>query len=232
MAYDYGVFSLYGNKKQNKNTIMDIQRESGVKADGIFGKDSQAAYGNMVNNPKVNGGSYQAKDVMHTTPQSQWQGGYSDDYSKSLVSTVASTATNPTTADTSLAATAYKPSTDLGGTSWWGGKDQTYAQSQNELSNSFHDYQTSTGDKTTTFGDYQRNASDFARNENQQFNNYAGAGLGALQLGASLYSTFGANGSMAMNKKNMQLMDGQIANNNDIMATRSARAADISKYFG
>ena len=56
------------------------------------------------------------------------------------------------------------------------------------------------------------------------------AGLGNLAMG--LYGMFGENGTNAINKKNMQLIDQQIANNRDIMKTRTERAADIKKYFG
>jgi len=73
---------------------------------------------------------------------------------------------------------------------------------------------------------------DQGRLDNQSFQNNIGLGMGAAQLGMGLFSTFGSNGSMAMNKKNMEVMDGQIANNNSIMDTRNARAADIKKYFG
>lgn len=65
--------------------------------------------------------------------------------------------------------------------------------------------------------------------DNQSFNNYAGAGMGAIQTGLGVLSYFD---NKAMNKKNMDLLDQQILNNQDIMATRKARASDISKYFG
>lgn len=65
--------------------------------------------------------------------------------------------------------------------------------------------------------------------DNQSFNNNVGFGLGTAQLGLGVMSYLGAQ---PMNKKNMQLMGTQIANNNDILATRQKRAGDISKYFG
>lgn len=87
-------------------------------------------------------------------------------------------------------------------------------------------------DSKMTDAEYNTAKFDQGRLDSQNFNNYAGLGLGAAQFATSLYSTFGSGGSMDMNKKNIELMDGQIANNNDIMATRKARAADIAKYFG
>lgn len=57
----------------------------------------------------------------------------------------------------------------------------------------------------------------------------------AAVLGNALisgYGTFGPDGTMDVNKKNIELMDQQIANNKDIMKTRTERAGDIKKYFG
>lgn len=68
--------------------------------------------------------------------------------------------------------------------------------------------------------------------DNRNLSTYANLGLGGAQLGLGLFSTFGPNGSMAMNKKNMKLMDSQIANNKDIMDRRSANSENIKKYFG
>lgn len=56
------------------------------------------------------------------------------------------------------------------------------------------------------------------------------AGLGSL--GMNLYGMFGSGGTREVNKKNIELMDQQIANNRDIMRTRTERAGDIKKYFG
>lgn len=65
--------------------------------------------------------------------------------------------------------------------------------------------------------------------DNNTFGTYAGAGMGAISTGLGVLNYFDQK---AMNKKNSQLIDQQIANNQDIMGTRRARAADIQKYFG
>jgi hypothetical protein len=70
---------------------------------------------------------------------------------------------------------------------------------------------------------------DQARLDNQQFSTYAGAGMGAAQLGLGVLSYLD---NRDMNKKNSELIDQQIANNQDIMNTRTQRAHDIKKYFG
>ena len=80
-----------------------------------------------------------------------------------------------------------------------------------------------------TEAEWTTGQNDAMRNQNQQFSNYAGAGIGAIQTGLGVLSYFD---NKKMNAKNMELMDGQIANNNDIMSTRKARASDIQKYFG
>jgi hypothetical protein len=86
-----------------------------------------------------------------------------------------------------------------------------------------------------TFGadytDAQYNTAKFdqGRLDSQNFSNYAGAGMGAIQTGLGVLSYFD---NKAMNKKNMQLIDQQIANNQDVMKTRTERAGDIKKYFG
>lgn len=56
------------------------------------------------------------------------------------------------------------------------------------------------------------------------------AGLGGLAMNA--YGMFGSGGTMDVNKKNIELMNQQLANNRDVMATRTARAKDISSAFG
>lgn len=68
--------------------------------------------------------------------------------------------------------------------------------------------------------------------DNNTFNVNAGIGLGAAQFATSLYSTFGPNGSMAMNKKNIELMDQQIANNSAEMKNRAGYRDTIAKVFG
>lgn len=95
---------------------------------------------------------------------------------------------------------------------------------------SYADYKTMGGTGTTE----QYSDANFKQGylDNQSFTSNAQLGLGALQFGAGLYSTFGPNGSMDMNKKNMQVMDTQIENNRDIIDNRKKRAANITKYFG
>jgi hypothetical protein len=80
-----------------------------------------------------------------------------------------------------------------------------------------------------TDAQYNQNKLDQGRLDNQQFSTYAGAGMGAAQLGLGVLSYLD---NKAMNKKNSELIDQQIANNQDIMKTRTERAADIKKYFG
>jgi hypothetical protein len=86
-----------------------------------------------------------------------------------------------------------------------------------------------TFDKDFTDAQYNQNKLDQGRLDNQQFSTYAGAGMGAAQLGLGVLSYFD---NKAMNKKNSELIDQQIANNQDIMKTRTERAGDIKKYFG
>jgi hypothetical protein len=86
-----------------------------------------------------------------------------------------------------------------------------------------------TFDKDFTDAQYNQNKLDQGRLDNQQFSTYAGAGMGAAQLGLGVLSYLD---NKAMNKKNSELIDQQIANNQDIMKTRTERAADIKKYFG
>jgi hypothetical protein len=76
---------------------------------------------------------------------------------------------------------------------------------------------------------WRNSNNDAMRNDNQQFANYAGFGLGAVQTGLGILSYFD---NKEMNKKNMKLIDQQLANNQDIMKTRTERAGDIKKYFG
>ena len=81
----------------------------------------------------------------------------------------------------------------------------------------------------TSFDEYTKQMNAQKLSDNQTFSNYAGAGMGAVQTGLGVLNYFDQK---AMNKKNSQLIDQQIANNKDIMGTRKARAADIQKYFG
>lgn len=81
----------------------------------------------------------------------------------------------------------------------------------------------------TSFDEYTKQMNAQKLSDNQTFGTYAGAGMGAVQTGLGVLNYFDQK---AMNKKNSQLIDQQIANNQDIMGTRKARAADITKYFG
>jgi len=64
---------------------------------------------------------------------------------------------------------------------------------------------------------------------NQQWATGMQAGLGAVN---GIFGAMSYFDNKAMNKKNMQLVDQQIANNQDVMKTRTERAGDIKKYFG
>lgn len=246
--YNYlnGSFNLYGNKKQNKKAIMDIQSASGVKADGVWGPDSKNAYSNMFGDPTVVSNVVQQSaptvNASHETIGgfgglgTASNNGYSyapqasdiytgSDFSKLTNEQQSAFASQGgTIGDTGNMIPGNNYQAKEGGSGFLG------SLFGSDPKPTFSDYSSSGG--TMTEPEWMKTQNEQRYVDNQQFNNYAGLGLGAAQLGASLYSTFGANGSMAMNKKNMELMDGQIANNNDIMSTRKARAADIAKYFG
>jgi len=92
-----------------------------------------------------------------------------------------------------------------------------------------------------TFKDYQAGGGTMAEDKwnDAQFNqgrldahgtmNMMSGGLGAANTVLGALSYFD---NKALNKKNMQLIDQQIANNQDVMKTRTERAGDIKKYFG
>ena len=70
---------------------------------------------------------------------------------------------------------------------------------------------------------------DYDKQRQQTLSNLGNLGLGAVQ---GITGVLSYMDNKKVNKKNMQLMDQQIANNQDIMSTRKARASDIQKYFG
>ena len=133
----------------------------------------------------------------------------------------------PSWADTTaqMKTPAAQPTSYLGD-AWKGGKE-LLGITPDAPKPTFADH-TAGGGKMTE-AEWTTGQNDAMRNQNQQFSNYAGAGIGAIQTGLGVLSYFD---NKKMNAKNMELMDGQIANNNDIMSTRKARASDIQKYFG
>jgi hypothetical protein len=80
-----------------------------------------------------------------------------------------------------------------------------------------------------TADQFRASQADQARLNHEHLAEYGGAIMGAGQLGLGVLSYLD---NKAMNKKNSELIDQQIANNQDIMKTRTERAADIKKYFG
>jgi hypothetical protein len=135
--------------------------------------------------------------------------------------------TKPAWADPSaqMATQATTPHSYLSGA--WDRVKSSLGFGETKPTPTFAEY-TAGGGKSTE-AQWQTGNNDAMRNENQQFANYAGAGMGAVQTGLGVLSYFD---NKAMNKKNMQLIDQQIANNQDVMKTRTERAGDIKKYFG
>ncbi len=81
----------------------------------------------------------------------------------------------------------------------------------------------------TSFDDYLKQTQAQQGINNQQWATGVQAGLGGVNaiLGAMSYFD-----NKAINKKNMALIDQQIANNQDVMRTRTERAGDIKEFFG
>ena len=72
--------------------------------------------------------------------------------------------------------------------------------------------------------DLQKQAQD-----DKELGMYGSGILGTAQLGLGIYDAIGKN---ALNNKNMQLVDQQIAQNKQVMSDRTQRNADIAKAFG
>lgn len=222
-----GAFDLYGNAKQNKNALLSMQQflnasnpTAKIKEDGVWGDETQGAWDRFNASPSV---------VAQTTANTAVQSVKPND-SHTTVGGFGGQGT-------AIPGGGYSYTADP-----FGGKLDGFSGLSNDAKNdvlyeigkmdSYTPEQLKKLEGLDTSSLITTPAkSDQWINGLSNFETLQGAaGLGNLAMG--LYGMFGENGTNAVNKKNMQLMDQQIANNRDIMATRKARAADIKKYFG
>lgn len=224
-----GAFDLYGNAKQNKDALLSMQQflnasnpATKIKEDGIWGSETQGAWDRFNASPSVVAQATTANATMVPDQHDSGNG--------AIVGIPLSTFPAPTN-------------------SGWGFMDASSNDAKNEAlyrigenwGNLSEADQAEAAGKLTGLDTKSLVGSDITKTGNgsggqwvnglSNFETLQGvAGLGSL--GMNLYGMFGSGGTKEVNKKNIELMDQQIANNRDIMKTRTERAGDIKKYFG
>ena len=233
-ANDLGAFDLYGNAKQNKNALLSMQQflngtNSGakIKENGLWGAETQGAWDKFNAAPSA---------VAQTTSAVASQ--------PAIQTTTPAVVAVPYTQDMYTADGAFNQkgidaflSNPVSDGAITGQGVGLYNGTLNGKATQFTNDNLHTADAgsitsaTLDGTSYSNGKQDQWVNGLSNFEALQGAaGLGSLAM--NLYGMLGENGTNAVNKKNMQLMYQQIANNKDIMKTRTERARDIKKYFG
>ena len=213
----------YGNKNDRKAAQYILKDGMGLNpgtADGIFGKNTASAF-QQAYAPSV---VAQTVGAASTSPAGYGSGLVQSPNADSYYE-MSGQLTKPDWASGQIAAQTPKQTSYLGDA--WDGAKNLFGIGTAAPKQTFKDYQAGGG----TMAEDKWNDAQFnqGRLDAQGTMNMMSGGLGAANTVLGALSYFD---NKALNKKNMQLIDQQIANNQDVMKTRTERAGDIKKYFG